>query len=86
VQTSTIGLREVAIAKTALERRMRTVQVGAHPVRVKLALHDGRVVNVQPEYEDVSTAATRSGRAVKDVLADAVAASRQFVDDSPPSR
>jgi uncharacterized protein (TIGR00299 family) protein len=86
VQTSTIGLREVAIAKTALERSMRTVQVGGHPVRVKLALHDGRVVNVQPEYEDVSTAASRSGRAVKDVLADAVAASRQFVDDSPPSR
>src|SRR3954447_11476463 len=86
VQTSTIGLREVTIAKTALERTMRTVEVGGHPVRVKLALHDGRVVNVQPEYEDVSTAATRSGRAVKDVLADAVAASRRFVDDSPPSR
>jgi uncharacterized protein (TIGR00299 family) protein len=86
VQTSTIGLREVTIAKTALERSMRTVEVGGQVVRVKLALHDGRVVNVQPEYEDVAAAATRTGRAVKEVLADAVAAGRQFVADSPPPR
>jgi uncharacterized protein (TIGR00299 family) protein len=86
LQTSTIGLREVTIAKTALERSIRTVEVGGQAVRVKLALHDGRVVNVQPEYDDVAAAATRSGRPVKEVLADAVAAGRQFVDDSPPPR
>ncbi len=78
-QTSTIGLREIAIGKTALDRRVRTVQVGGHDVRVKLALHNGVVVNAQPEYEDVALAAAASGRPAKEVLADAVAASRHLL-------
>jgi uncharacterized protein (TIGR00299 family) protein len=82
-QTSTIGLREIAIGKSALERRMRTVLVEGHVVHVKLALHNGQVVNVQPEYDDVARAAVRTGRPVKDVLADAVAASRHFAHDPP---
>jgi hypothetical protein len=82
-QTSTIGLREIGIGKTALERGMRTVRVGDHEVRVKLAVHEGRVVNAQPEYADVARAATASGRPIKDVLADASAASRGLVLDGP---
>ncbi|NUS53198.1 MAG: nickel pincer cofactor biosynthesis protein LarC, partial [Nocardioidaceae bacterium] len=77
-QTSTIGLREIPLGKTALDREMRTVRVGGQDVRVKLALHNGVVVNVQPEYDDVARAAERTGRPVKEVLADAVAASRRF--------
>lgn len=82
-QTSTIGLREIAIAKSALERRMRTVLVDGHEVHVKIAVHHGQVVNVQPEYEDVARAAAGTGRPVKEVLADAVAASRHFAHDPP---
>jgi uncharacterized protein (DUF111 family) len=78
-QTSTIGLREIAIGKTALDRDMRTVQVDGHEVHVKLALHNGVVVNAQPEYDDVVRAATSTGRPVKEVLADAVAVSRPLV-------
>ncbi len=81
-QTSTIGLREITVGKTALERRMRTVRVDGHDIAVKLALHDGQVVNAQPEYEDVSRAATATGRPAKEVLADAVAASRHLLHDS----
>jgi len=80
-QTSTIGLRETALGKTALERSMRTVQVDGHEIHVKLALHNGRVVNAQPEYDDVARVATAAGRPAKDVLADASAASRHFVND-----
>jgi uncharacterized protein (TIGR00299 family) protein len=80
-QTSTIGLREIAIGKSALDREMRTVQVDGHQVHVKLALHKGRVVNAQPEYDDVVRAASATGRPVKEVLADAVAASRAFVNE-----
>jgi pyridinium-3,5-bisthiocarboxylic acid mononucleotide nickel chelatase len=75
-QTSTIGLRESAVGKIALDRRVRTVEVAGHPVHVKVALHRGQVVNTQPEYDDVVRAATATGRPVKDVLADAVAAAR----------
>jgi uncharacterized protein (TIGR00299 family) protein len=79
-QTSTIGLREILVAKAALDRELRTVHVDGHEVHVKLAVHNDRVVNVQPEYEDVARAAALTGRPVKDVLADADAAGRQFRD------
>ena len=75
--TSTIGVREVHIGKSALDREMRTVQVDGHDIAVKLARLDGEVVNAQPEYEDVARVATRTGRPVRDVLAAAVAATRE---------
>jgi uncharacterized protein (DUF111 family) len=80
-QTSTIGLREIAIGKTALERRMVVVEVDGHVVHVKIAVHKGLVVNAQPEYDDVSAAAAATGRPAKDVLADAVAESRSLLDE-----
>jgi uncharacterized protein (TIGR00299 family) protein len=81
-QTSTIGLREQPLAKHALEREMVTIEVGGPPgerVAVKLARHDGAVVNAQPEYDDVARAAAALGRPVADVLAEAAARSRSFL-------
>ena len=75
-QTSTIGVREIPYAKTALDREMRSVTVGGHAVAVKVARLDGEVMNVQPEYDDVVAAASATGRPVKDVLAEAAAAAR----------
>jgi uncharacterized protein (TIGR00299 family) protein len=77
-ETTTIGLRERSVGKVALEREIRTVEVGGQSIRVKLARHEGVVVNAQPEYDDVAAAATASGRPVKAVLADAVAAIRAW--------
>ncbi|HET6625369.1 MAG TPA: nickel pincer cofactor biosynthesis protein LarC [Nocardioidaceae bacterium] len=77
-QTSTIGVREIPVGKHALERQMHTVVVDGHTIHVKLALHNGSVVNAQPEYEDVARAAEATNRPVKDVLADAVYASRHL--------
>jgi pyridinium-3,5-bisthiocarboxylic acid mononucleotide nickel chelatase len=75
-QTSTIGVREIALAKTALDREMRTVLVAGHDVRVKLAYLDGELLNAQPEYVDVAEVAEKTGRPIKDVLAEAIAATR----------
>ncbi|MFI5101468.1 MAG: nickel pincer cofactor biosynthesis protein LarC [Actinomycetes bacterium] len=76
VETSAIGLREHAVRKHALRRGWATVSVDGHEIRVKTAELDGTTVNVQPEYDDVAAVATRTGRPVKAVLADAVAAAR----------
>lgn len=76
--TSAIGLRETALDKHALEREMARVEVDGHEIDVKLARHDGVLVNAMPEYDDVVRAAAALGRPVSDVLADAVAASRGF--------
>ncbi len=75
-QTSSIGLREHAVGKHELEREMATVEVDGHQVSVKVALLEGDVVNVQPEFEDVASAAQALGRPVKSVMAEAVAAAR----------
>jgi uncharacterized protein (DUF111 family) len=75
--TSTIGVREVRHAKTALDREIRLVTVAGHPIQVKLARLDGELMNAQPEYDDVAAVAAATGRPVKDVLAEAAAIARE---------
>ena len=77
-QTSTLGLREVAVAKSELSRRFVVVRVGDQEVRVKLGVLDGEVVNAMPEWEDVAAAAAALGRAPKSVLRDAHAAAAEL--------
>jgi uncharacterized protein (DUF111 family) len=80
-QTSTIGLREHPVGKHALDREIVAVEVAGQRIAVKLARHDGKLVNAQPEYDDVAQAAATLGRPLGDVLADASAASRVFFRD-----
>ena len=80
-QTSTIGVRELAVGKTALDRQVHRIEVGGHTVRVKLALLDGAVVNAQPEYDDLVAVAQATDRPIKDVLAEAVAATHGLRDN-----
>ena len=60
---------------------MRTVDVAGRPVRVKLALLEGVVVNAQPEYADLVDVAGATGRTVQDVLAEASAIARSFTTE-----
>ena len=78
-QTSTIGLREQPLRKHALQREFVSVDVDGQTVSVKLARHEGTVVNAQPEYDDVARAAVALGRPVADVLAEAAALARKFL-------
>jgi uncharacterized protein (TIGR00299 family) protein len=78
-QTSSIGVREIPLGKHALEREMVAVEVDGQTVAVKLARHDGEIVNAQPEWEDVARAARELGRPANDVLAEAVAATRRLL-------
>jgi uncharacterized protein (TIGR00299 family) protein len=73
-ESSTIGMREHRVGKRALVREMRTVTVDGVDITVKVALLDGEVANVTPEYDDVAAAADRLSRPVKAVLAAAIAA------------
>ncbi len=77
-ETSTIGLREQPLEKHALERTMASIEIDGQQVAVKLARHDGVLVNAQPEYDDVARAAATLGRPVSAVLAEAIAESQAF--------
>jgi uncharacterized protein (TIGR00299 family) protein len=72
--TTALGVRVRTVARVELERRWQTVEVGSEPVRVKLGLLDGEVVNVAPEHDDCARAADRLGLAVGEVWAHALAA------------
>jgi uncharacterized protein (TIGR00299 family) protein len=73
-ETSAIGLREFGITKHAADREFASVEVDGQRIHVKIARYGGQVVNVQPEYDDVSAAATVLKKPVKSVLAKAIAA------------
>jgi uncharacterized protein (TIGR00299 family) protein len=75
-ETTTIGVREHVVGKTALDRDWLTVDVDGVAVRVKVARLAGAVVNTTPEWEDVLSAARTLGRPAKAVLASAIAAAR----------
>jgi uncharacterized protein (TIGR00299 family) protein len=72
--TSTIGLRVVPVGKVALERASASVEVLGGRVGVKVAVSDGRLVNVSVEYEDVAALARELDLPVKEVLRAATAA------------
>jgi hypothetical protein len=77
-ETTAIGLRESAVVKTTLDRREEVVQLRGQAVRIKIATDAaGEVVNVQPEYDDLATAAATLGLPLKQVLAEALAAAQQ---------
>ena len=75
-ETTTIGLRTSRVGKHALDRTESTVEVGGQRIRVKIATHEGAVVNANPEYDDVVAAATVLGRPARSVLAQAQAAAQ----------
>lgn len=73
-ETTTLGVRSHDVRRTELARRHESVDTRFGPVRVKLGLLGGEVVNAAPEYDDCEALARRHGVPLKDVLAAAAAA------------
>jgi len=65
--TTTIGVRRTNVSRRALPRRMRTVRVLGHDVRVKLSALPAGGERAKPEFDDVSAVARATGRSVSDV-------------------
>ncbi len=81
-ETTTIGLRRRPVEKWALPREIIAVAVEGGHVRVKVSRMSGRAVGVAPEYSDCVALARETGRALKDIYAEAAAAAReQLVSD-----
>jgi uncharacterized protein (DUF111 family) len=68
-ETTTIGVRHTEMARDCLDRETVTVETVIGPVRFKVARRDGRVLNAQPEFDDLVRLAAEHGRAVKEVQA-----------------
>lgn len=51
-ETTTLGIRVMAVSKRMLDRTERTVKTGAGEVRMKSAWLDGVILKEKPEFED----------------------------------
>lgn len=81
-ETTTLGVRGQIVDRWPLARDFVTVDVAGQPVRLKVGLLEGRVVNVAPEFEDCQRAATATGLPLKEVYARARAAWQPDSDGS----
>lgn len=67
-QTTTIGLRMYEARRQVLARETETVETPYGPVHIKVARHNGRVLNAAPEYDDCRRIAQEKGMPLKEVL------------------
>lgn len=75
--TSTIGVREVAATRVALDRFWVPLQVAGGQVRLKVAHRGGEVVHATPEFDDAVEVAAERSVPVRRVLEEAVAAAER---------
>jgi pyridinium-3,5-bisthiocarboxylic acid mononucleotide nickel chelatase len=67
--STTIGVRYQQVARECLDREMVTVPTPVGPVRFKVARRGDRVLNAQPEFDDLAKLAADRGIPIKDVQA-----------------
>ena len=66
-ETTSIGVRYFPVGRRVLDRSFETVRVHGEKVGLKVARLGGRVVNVQPEYDDLVRAARKTGVPLKEL-------------------
>ena len=67
-ESTSIGVRRMAVERRALPRRTGVVDVLGHQVRVKLVDLPGGGTRAKPEFDDVLAAARATGRAPHELL------------------
>lgn len=72
--SSTLGIRSLGVERAALERRWEEVSTPWGPVRIKLGILEGEVVNRAPEFEDCRRIAQSADVPLKEVYTVALAA------------
>lgn len=70
-ETTTIGVRYQEMARECLDRELVPVATPWGEVRIKVARQAGRVLNAQPEFDDVARLAAAHDVPIKDVHAQA---------------
>ena len=65
--TTTLGVREHAVTRYSIDRRVETVQTKYGSVRVKVATLPDGSIKVAPEYDDCAARALEHGVSVSDV-------------------
>jgi uncharacterized protein (TIGR00299 family) protein len=75
--TSTIGVREAAVTRIALDRFWVPLPVAGGQVRLKVAHRGGEILHATPEFDDAAKVAAARSVPVRRVLEEAVAAAER---------
>jgi uncharacterized protein (TIGR00299 family) protein len=67
-ETTTIGIRRIAVQRTTLDRREETVNTQWGSVRVKISSINGKACSVTPEVDDCRKLAEKTGVPLKEIL------------------
>lgn len=66
-ETSTLGIRHSLQQRTILAREFQTIKTDFGAVRLKIAYKAGKIINVQPEYEDCAQIARENNLSWREV-------------------
>lgn len=78
-ETTTFGIRISPLRRETLDRRIETVQIEGHAVRIKIGSRNGEVMTVTPEYEDAAAVARATGTPLREIFEAARRAADQLL-------
>jgi len=81
-ETSTLGVRVKPIWRHEAERTIRIIETCYGQVPVKLKILDGDIIQATPEFDDCVRLAEQAGIPVAQVLQEAIAVSREFLNQA----
>jgi len=81
IETTTLGVRDYPVQRTALVREVLSVITRYGEVAVKIAYFQGRPLRGKPEYEDCKRLALEQGVPLQAVYADALTAFRKGLSE-----
>ncbi len=78
-ETSTLGIRQLKLKRSCLDRVQSTIQSDMGPVIVKLAYKGGKLLKLAPEYEECRKLAQKKGLPLKTVY-ESITSSQEYKD------
>lgn len=69
-ETTTIGLRFYNAQRKTLEREIKKIKTKFGDVRIKIAVLNGNIVNISPEYDDIKILSKKTGLPIKKIAAE----------------
>ncbi len=66
-ETTTLGVRVSMVERNCLEREIVKVETESGAVDVKIASHNGKIVNAKPEYEQIRAIALKSNVPLREI-------------------
>ncbi len=67
-ETTSIGVRTYPVERHVLQRGFEKVKLAGVPINIKIGSMAGKIVNIQPEYEDCLEASRKMHRPLKEIV------------------